>query len=31
MGLDAVYSDYVDRMVDAYREYYGRTPQTFSK
>lgn len=27
MGLDAVYSDHVDRMVDIYRDYYGRTPQ----
>ena len=27
MGLDAVYSDNVDRMVDVYRDYYGRTPQ----
>ncbi len=30
MGLDAVYSDHVDRMVDAYRDYYGRTPQITS-
>jgi glycerophosphoryl diester phosphodiesterase len=28
MGLDAVYSDHVDRMVDAYRSYYGRAPLT---
>jgi glycerophosphoryl diester phosphodiesterase len=27
MGLDAVYSDHVDRMVDAYRDFYGRNPQ----
>jgi glycerophosphoryl diester phosphodiesterase len=27
MGLDAVYSDHVDRMVDVYRDFYGRNPQ----
>jgi len=27
MGLDAVYSDYVDRMVDSYREEIGHAPQ----
>lgn len=26
MGLDAVYSDWVDRMVDAYRDEIGRPP-----
>lgn len=27
MGLDAVYSDYVDRMVDVYTEEIGHTPK----
>ena len=31
MGLDAVYSDHVDRMVDAYRNFYGTDPQTSEK
>jgi glycerophosphoryl diester phosphodiesterase len=26
MGLDGVYSDHVDRMVDAYRDHYGSAP-----
>lgn len=28
MGLDAIYSDHVDRMVDCYQKYYQRIPQT---
>lgn len=27
MGLDAVYSDYVDRLVDAYSEHAGHAPR----